>query len=305
MNRKDYQNMFHFINKIDPTAINFSESVCDAIKEIFGYPEVYLNIFQGSEPMVWRDLQLPSVEQYKREDVFLHNGTDIIGVLSMMQNKEPGLDQNNQNEIMKELVKILENTVKTHRKYYNLKTNLSMMNRIMSQLPTGIVLCDSNFQILYINDTSRKIMKLFEKNISKSKLENILMEKFLSEYVNSGKCEYFIKEKEYPIQLAIHNQIIHNLEKGSYTTCYQITMNYQDEKDETQWNEFLINKELTKRECEICNLMRLDYSNDEIADKLHISKNTVKRHRESIYRKLNISRINQLNLLYENNLRVE
>ncbi|SQB89656.1 helix-turn-helix transcriptional regulator [Clostridium tetanomorphum] len=58
-------------------------------------------------------------------------------------------------------------------------------------------------------------------------------------------------------------------------------------------------KGITKRECEIANFLRIGYTTKKIAKNLRISENTVKRHKESIYKKLKISRVNQLNLLYE------
>ena len=47
-------------------------------------------------------------------------------------------------------------------------------------------------------------------------------------------------------------------------------------------------EKLTKRECEIMQLVALGYSDKGIAEKLFITENTVKTHRHKIYDKLQI-----------------
>ena len=55
-----------------------------------------------------------------------------------------------------------------------------------------------------------------------------------------------------------------------------------------------IYQRLTKRERELIKLFSAGLTNQEVADQLHISKLTVKTHRNNIYRKLNISNLSQL-----------
>jgi two-component system nitrate/nitrite response regulator NarL len=59
---------------------------------------------------------------------------------------------------------------------------------------------------------------------------------------------------------------------------------------------------LTEREREVLNELRYGLSNDEIAKRLYISQNTVKKHVSSIMSKLNINNRTQAVMLYNNML---
>ncbi|MGO4889633.1 response regulator transcription factor [Anaerobacillus sp. MEB173] len=56
------------------------------------------------------------------------------------------------------------------------------------------------------------------------------------------------------------------------------------------------NNELTKREQEIIELVKEGLTNKEIASSLHVSENTIKKHLQHIYRKMNVS--NRTSLCY-------
>lgn len=301
MNFEHYQKLLDFSNKLDPMELNFPEQVINNLKEYFGFSKVILNVFTNKEHSFF-GIPTAAQENQQNEVVFLKNEKlQCIGLLMIYYDTNSDLYTKDE-ILLREIRKITEKALEIHLRFYKLKVNYSMLQNMISKLPVAVILCDSNFHILHINQAAVKILKLFNKNVSKNVAEEIIKRKILPNYRVTGTKEYTIQLAGYSLQVTIRNQIIHNIENDTYSTCYQITINCNSNEIETKWNEFLVSKELTKREQEISNLMRLGLTNDEIASDLNISVNTMKRHRESIYKKLNINRINQLNVLFENNI---
>lgn len=66
------------------------------------------------------------------------------------------------------------------------------------------------------------------------------------------------------------------------------------EQDIKAW---LLEKGLTKRECEVSLLILNHLSNQEIAEELYLTENTVKKHNTNLYKKLNVNNREQLKYL--------
>lgn len=300
MNLELYQKLIEFSLKIDPTESDFQNKTKACLKEMFGFQEVVFDIFTDKDSSCF-DMPESFQEEQSGKVIFLKNEKKkCIGLLFFYDAIKPGYKASKEDRIIDEIVKIIEKALQIYLCFYNLKVNYSILQNMISKLPIAIILCDSNFHILSINQAAEKILKLINCKESFRDAESIIKNEVLPNYLKCGLKEYSLSAEEYDLGILVQNHIIHNLEKDTYITCYQITINCSDNMPITKWNEFLISKELTKRECEISNFMRLAYTNEEIASNLHISINTMKRHRESIYRKLNINRMNQLNVLFEN-----
>lgn len=301
MNVTVYQKLLtlsHFLNPCDP---DFTENAALAIENIFEITKAELSVFPDNSCIYWKALESDPNDPSKKKNILLKDDhKDYIGLLSIDQDKDQSIANNHLPVV--EITKLVEQALRTHIQFYNLKTNNKLLKNILSHLPVAIILCDDNFHILQINQAAKTYIDIIDKCTTISEADKILKKNFLSGFINSGENEYPISVGKYQLQLCIRSHVIDDMKKGNYTTCYQITMNCTGISNETKWNDFLGKEGLTKRECEICNLLCHGNTNDEIADDLHISVNTIKRHRESIYRKLNISRINQLNILYENSI---
>ncbi|MFA9466025.1 MAG: LuxR C-terminal-related transcriptional regulator [Velocimicrobium sp.] len=66
------------------------------------------------------------------------------------------------------------------------------------------------------------------------------------------------------------------------------------EVEKKSLHDILIKNGLTKRECEVAILILDNLSNQEIADELYLTENTVKKHNANIYRKLGLANREQL-----------
>jgi DNA-binding CsgD family transcriptional regulator/PAS domain-containing protein len=303
LNTEQYQKILEFAKMINPLELHFHDKVIDNLKQIFGFTKIILETFTDQYPSFF-DMPTSFQEEQSGKVIFLRNEKKkCIGLLIIYEDISSGTNYQEDNIVIDEIAKIIEKSLQIHMRFYSLKVNFSMLQNMISKFPVAIILCNNNFHILHINQAAVKILELFKGKISLNIAEDIIKNKILPNYIQSGIKEYTLATAEYQLQISVQNQIIHDIEKDTYITCYQITINCSGKMIETKWNEFLLSKELTKRECEISNLMRLGYTNDEIASNLHISVNTMKRHRENIYRKLNISRINQLNILFETMIR--
>lgn len=303
LNINCYQNLLEFSNKLNPLDSNFPNIVTSELIKIFNLAKATLDIYADNDILRHNMSASIQEEHYQKDTILLSDEKErCIGQLTLCSNKNIS-SIILEDSIIHEISKSVEKALRIHLRYYGLKTNFSMFQNMMSHLPLAIILCDSNFHILHINQAAINSFEFFGKKVSILEAERILKDKLLPNYFTTGAKEYSLSVKEVHFQLSIRNHILQDKERDTYITFYQITVNSMSKMNETKWNEYLISKELTKRECEVSNLMRLGLTNDEVAVKLNISINTMKRHRENIYRKLNINRINQLNVLYENNIK--
>lgn len=304
LNVADYKKLLELSTELDPLDPDFTEKTASALKNIFGFYKAKLIIFSDSSCMYWKALEYNLKDTHQKDIIQLKNeNSDCIGLILIY--KDTSLSCSKNQKIIQEIAKLVERALQTHIHFYKLKSDAKILENIVSNLSVAIILCDNNFHIVKINQTAKKYIDLFHKCTSKNETEKILRNNILTNFINSGECEYSIPVGDYKLQLSIRSHVINDIRKGNYITYYQITMTCTGISNEVKWNDFLRTKGLTKRECEICNLLRLGNTNDEISDSLHISINTIKRHRESIYRKLSISRINQLYTLYESSINKE
>lgn len=300
MNISDYEKLLMFSNKLAPMATDFADKTAYELKNIFGFYKAEICIFSKNSCINWGIPDSNPEDHYHRDIILLKNkNNDYIGYLSIYQYKS--ISSKNHN-LITEITKLVEHALQIHIQLYKLNADIKLLTSLVCHLPVAVILCDDNFHILHINQAAKNYINLFCKDTTINDVDKILQNTLLSEFINSGENRYSMSVGEYELQLSIKSYVINDINKGYYTTCYQIIINCTSTTGETKWKDFLINRKLTKRECEISNLLRLGYTNDEIASSLHISTNTIKRHRESIYRKLGIKRINQLNVLYENSI---
>jgi Response regulator containing a CheY-like receiver domain and an HTH DNA-binding domain len=310
---------------------DFVRNVRSILMEDFGFPQVALEIITDNHPLNLNNRALDPKNKYQKATALLKNEqTRIIGLLTIFEEKstfadhlieecfeddclkfEDEKDKSGKNRslqtdaLYQEIAKIVEKALQIHIGYYQQKENAAILENIISKLPAAIILFDSNMQVVHINQEALKLLEIFGGRISPEEAKVIVSEKFISNYINSGKNEFSLSLNGTKFEVSIQNHILHNVQTHAFTNCYQMSIYCTSKLNESKWNEYLRSRKLTGRECEICNLMRSGNTNEEIASKLFISINTMKRHRESIYKKLNINRVNQLNIIYEDFIKKE
>lgn len=225
-----------------------------------------------------------------------HN--EYIGAVAVYHKKNSVGFTERERLILKEIGNIIEKQFQLYLHLYEKNLSFTTLHNLLFRLPIGMILCNSNFQILQINQEAMRILELLTGETSIASSEKLIKEQILPIHIQSGMNQYHLQGK-INLEVSIEHLITKDSEKNQYVTNYAIFLQYISEKKDTKWLNLMEGKGITKREFQIANFLRIGYTNAKIGENLGISENTVKRHKEKIYKKLEISRVNQLNLLYE------
>ena len=108
----------------------------------------------------------------------------------------------------------------------------------------------------------------------------------IREAVSAGASGYLLKDTDRAELEEAIRKLYQKLPYYSEKVLKIITSNYDDKK--------LINSELAQistREIEVLKLIAMEYSTNEIADKLFVSVNTIESHRKSLMKKLDVKNV--------------
>ena len=108
----------------------------------------------------------------------------------------------------------------------------------------------------------------------------------IREAVSAGASGYLLKDTDRAELEEAIQKLYQKLPYYSEKVLKIITSNYDDKK--------LINSELAQistREIEVLKLIAMEYSTNEIADKLFVSVNTIESHRKSLMKKLDVKNV--------------
>ncbi|WP_027625764.1 helix-turn-helix transcriptional regulator [Clostridium lundense] len=225
-----------------------------------------------------------------------HN--EYIGAVAVYHKRDSFGFTEKERLILKEIGIIIEKQFQFYLHLHEKNLNSTTIHNLLFRLPIGMILCNSNFQILQINQEAMRILELFTGKNSINSIEKLIKDQILPIHIQCGMTQYHLQGKM-DLEISIEHLITKDSEKNQYLTNYAIFFQYIREKKDIKWINLMESKGITKRECQIADFLRMGYTNAKIAENLGISENTVKRHKEKIYKKLEINRVNQLNLLYE------
>lgn len=221
-----------------------------------------------------------------------------IGAVAVYHGKNsPGFTLREQS-LLEEIGIIIEKATRIHLKYLSKENNLVFLNKIFTRHPVGMILCDGSFSIQQINQEALHILKLLDLPADKDGAEILLNEYILPVYQNGITHRFCLRLTE-GLEVFLENIITKEQLTGSFVTHYGVFLNLSAGNGRISWNSYLSEKGLTKRECEVTGFLCQGYKIKEIADILNISLNTVKRHKESIYGKLNVNSASQLLVLHQ------
>lgn len=223
--------------------------------------------------------------------------SEPIGAVAVYHDKTHTGFSTRERNLLCEISKILEKACLVHLNFYKSSNNSNLLQNIVFQLPMGMILCDSNFKILQINKETSLLLEKTGMEPSLDGAKKLLHTFILPTFLSNGAKQYCLLTKP-QLEVTIDTLITSDSSYDNYNTYYVIYVKNRNGAKEADWSAFLREKGLTERECEIAELLRLGNLKEDITQTLHISINTVKRHTENIYKKLDISRINQLQGLY-------
>lgn len=160
----------------------------------------------------------------------------------------------------------------------------TLFRKKMEHSNDGYILLNDKKQVVYQNESAYNMVEdILMKNDMKSFLEQLLNQAKIhdqSQLIVSASMNYYVVS------------IVKNSQYNKDEPYYLIHL--QQKNVPSSDLQKMNNTPLTNRESEVCGLILNGYTNDEIAEKLIISINTVKRHIQNIFRKLDVKSRSQL-----------
>lgn len=264
-----------------------------SINDIMPYSEYenteYYNDFLKTD-MLYYQLAIP----LKYENM-------LLGGIGVFKPKEEDSFNKKELAILSTLNKYISDELYKFLQIEDIKKDYQIYNHCFHEIPTGIMILNKNKSLLYLNKTAENICK--ELLPSKKKVESV--NQLVSEIfpkmtlkMDLSKNIQLFKHRSYYFQISSTIITTHN---NDIDPVYVIYITKDMLKKSLNENDPLIKYNLTVREMEIIDLVKQGLTNNQIAQRLYISKHTVKTHLENIFKKLNVK--NRTALIYKvNNL---
>lgn len=166
---------------------------------------------------------------------------------------------------------------------YEAATGEEALKKCREKEDIDIVLLDISMPDMNGIEAAEKIKNDFP-DLEIIALSMMKEEESIRNMLRAGASAYVLKSAGKPDLI----QAIRNIREGkpfySEEVTFQIMKKFKDSESAEQAKK---NEDLTNREIEILQLIAEEYTNQEIADKLYISKRTVDTHRTNLLRKTN------------------
>lgn len=201
-------------------------------------------------------------------------------------------------KLCNEIASITFNHLKRAYTLQKYKYKHRMMLHSIYNMPIGIIIFDQDLFIYHYNDSALQYVNKIESQMKAGAFKVLAL--FLRKY---------IKEKELPINDEVayfkNEQFVYKIKRTDYKTelfgyktNYTLYFQPQEVKRRQDIFEICIEIGLSNREAEITYYISKGLSNQQIADRLYVSINTVKTHVKNIFNKLEVNnRIALINMI--------
>ncbi|MFJ8259988.1 response regulator transcription factor [Peribacillus asahii] len=214
------------------------------------------------------------------------------------------------NKYRTEVLDILNNVLGyNHSLFWFINENQKLIEPILLNIEEQSL--QEYHQYFYKKDFLHPINLKKKKRVQK--LNDVIL---FSEYLRSEYYNAFMKKNGFIDEMALYLEyneelvgvigLVRNNEEKQFTISDYIKLNYLAKQIESGFNLQRVMKSiekesvlLTMREQEIVNHLQKGEKNKEIAQKLYVSENTIKKHLQNLYRKFNAN--NRTELLYKLN----
>jgi DNA-binding CsgD family transcriptional regulator len=214
----------------------------------------------------------------------------LSNAIAVYKKKEDGDFTDRDVAILGRLNEYITKHLQINFEYANMQREYQRYSNCFDEIPLGIIILNKTFSIMRYNRTAEVFSgNLQNGNSSYNSLQHFANEMFCQYYdkiitSHTGINFYY---KSYKINIT---STLSPLAQDDPESAYMIFISkLNEEKGEIAKNNSLLKiYNLTAREGEILELVKDGLSNKEIADKLCISKHTVKAHLENIFNKLQV-----------------
>lgn len=237
--------------------------------------------------------------------MFLNINNIHLGSIGILRSKADGDFSKKDYEILENINKYIAHNYKIAVDMANASFRQDLLNHCVEKTPVGILVLNSKFTLVECNKSAYEFcQEIFDtkESIDNSNYLNIIVTSsssniYIQQAINVIKNNIATGNPNQSFKMFANNHVFYftmtsfllSDDFGNVETIYSVSIT----KQATQSNEIVdeIGKKynLTKRELEVVSLIRMGYSNKEIADKMYISNHTVKAHIMNIFSKVGVT----------------
>ncbi|MGI6224970.1 MAG: LuxR C-terminal-related transcriptional regulator [Peptococcales bacterium] len=230
----------------------------------------------------------------------LKHNNQLIGAIGVFRPKEDGDFLRKEIQILNKLSNYIASRLHHHLETSQLKYEKQFNKNIINELPIGLITLDNHFNIMTYNEIAYSYCKDILNNFSHNNPVKPVIDMALTKatFSNTNHSRIYIYLKPYSFEII--PVLLPDKTQGLRTSYYVYIMKSASE-DRVVSTILSDSYDLTRREQDIINLLALGLNNQEIADKLYISYNTVRTHLDNIRKKLGVKNrtaiLNKLSML--------
>lgn len=294
---KEYQKGYYYYDFLSPPNLGINKILKE---EVF----ILNNVVNKDDLRKSKYFNFMQKYYYNEVMAYLKKDNDVIGVISILCTKDEP-DFNQQDVLnLKALTNYLSARLSESMQLEYTERIKNIFTAFAEQSSTGLIIFGKNFKVHYYNNTALKICGQFKDNTDKKQNP---VDFFIKNIVAKNSFAW-IDGMEKTVLLPSFEQItitIMPIENNNNKENQLFMILFNNNNNDTQEKTLLLNTHgaapynLSFRELEIIRLVINGYSNQEIANELFISINTVKKHLSQIFAKVNVP--NRTSLIYKIN----
>lgn len=239
-------------------------------------------------------IKTPYYEQFHKRHNFdfsiaipLKVDHQLIGGIGIHKTKDCGDFSPVEKSIFANISKFISINLKKYFQANHLEFNYNVLTNSLDFLPMGVIVIDNDLNTLYHNQISKEFCSDIALSINTNpinKIKGIILDRFTSFNHNQFSFEFELGDYRVSIESLPHVQHVFNHHKQLFGIYLQ-----PKSKEKSFIHKAIDAYGLSKREAEIIDLISKGYGNNEIANTLFLSINTVKSHLNNIFNKLNVN----------------
>jgi len=230
---------------------------------------------------------------------YLTNVDTLIGAIAIVQSKGENDVSAYDMNVLKVLSKYISQGLHTNQMYMRKNYEKMIFEAFANNSSTGLIFCDLSLKVHYCNNSSREICKELLANERYYDPIEYLMQNVLANHRDLWKLGYentFYTSSLKKIRVNILPTTIGNYGISGQNLFF-IMLSYEDNEVKNSSLQQKPDTKLTVRERQILNLIVQGKTNQEIAEELYISIDTVKKYLSVLFEKFNVK--NRTSLMYK------
>lgn len=198
-----------------------------------------------------------------------------------MRSKKEGEFSQTEIQIMELIQKHIEIGLDNMIRICERKLRSKLHNRAFEQMEIGMGIVNQHYEIIESNDYFNRIMRMFGVNVN---FRVFFTNKILS------KVSSALQENRHIVTVEV-DDIIFRILVSEVNTLQGIVFQYKliAFHNDNKHKEEIYAGKLSNRENEIIQCIAKGYKNNQIAEELYLSVNTVKAHIQNMYKKMNVN----------------